>query len=108
MFRLKVIVALLAALWATRVSFGSTEEREALVKAVLSEDAAEQNALLQKLIGSTDSIVAQALTAWRGGGLYLIETDGAKFPIFLEAQTDSEGRAHGIKVNDGANVLDPL
>ena len=106
MFRLKVIAALLVALLAGRVSFAATEPRETLIKAILSEDAAEQAALLQKLIGANDPMIAQALTAWRGGTLFLFETNGTKTPFLLDSQTDSNGAAHGIKISDGSNLRD--
>jgi urea transport system permease protein len=105
MFRLKFIAALLVALFAIRGVRASTEERQSLIKAVLSEDAAEQVSLLQKLIGANDLIIEQALAAWRGGGLYLLETNDTKIPFFLEAQTDSEGRARAVKVIDATNIL---
>jgi urea transport system permease protein len=106
MFRLNVIAALMVALAAVRPGFATTEERQTLIKAVLSEDAAEQNGLLQKLIGSSDAMVAQGLTAWRGGTLYLFETNGAKIPFLLDSQIDSNGAARGIKVIDGANLTE--
>ena len=84
MFRLKVIAALTVALVMVSPALATSEEREILIKAVLSEDAAEQNALLQKLIGSNDAMIAPALTGWRGGTLYLLETNGTKIPFLLD------------------------
>src|SRR5687768_17127662 len=102
MFRLKIVVALLAIFLSARESLATLEERQTLIQAALSEDAGEQISLLQKLIGSSDSMVVQALTAWRGGGLYLLETNDTKIPFLLEAQTDSNGAGRGIKVSDGS------
>lgn len=79
--------------------------RQTLVQAATTEDAAERAVLLQKLVGANDPVIAQTLTAWRGGALYLFETNNTKIPFFLEAQTDSDGNAHGIKVIDGAMIL---
>ncbi|HUS34560.1 MAG TPA: hypothetical protein VM680_04335, partial [Verrucomicrobiae bacterium] len=106
MFRLKIFVAALAMLWTSRAGFAAPEDRQTLIKAALTEDGAEQISLLQKLIGSSDSLVEQALTAWRGGGLYLLETNDTKVPFLLEAQSDSSGAARGIRVSDGAVVAD--
>jgi urea transport system permease protein len=106
MFRLKVIAALMVALLATRINLATPEDRQTLIKAVLSEDAAEQTALLQKLIGSGDSMISPALTAWRGGTLYLFETNDTKIPFLLDAQIDSNGAARGIKLIDGTNFVD--
>jgi urea transport system permease protein len=85
----------------------AAETREIFVKAALSENADERVVLLQRLVGANDALVGQALTAWRGGALYLWETNDTKIPFFLEALTDSEGNAHGIKVFDGSKVLNP-
>jgi urea transport system permease protein len=101
MFGLKIVVALLAILLSARATFATAEERQTLINAALSEDGGEQISLLQKLIGSNDALVEQALTAWRGGGLYLLETNDTKVPFILEAQTDANGAARGIKVSDG-------
>jgi urea transport system permease protein len=106
MFRLKVIAALLVALVVSRSSLAATEQRETLIAAILSEDAAQQSALLQKLIGANDPMIAQTLTAWRGGTLYLFETNGTKVPFLLDSQIDSNGAARGVKVSDGSNLLD--
>ncbi len=75
--------------------------RTNLVQALLSEDLAEQTQLLQKLIGAEDSMIPQVLTAWRGGAVYVYETNQAKVPFILDAASDSEGRAKGIRVDDG-------
>lgn len=106
MFRLKAVAALLVALFLSSPAFASPEERQTLVKAVLTEDETEQIALVQKLIGSNDSMIEQALTAWRGGGLYLFESNETKTPFILDAQTDSNGEARGINITDGKNLLD--
>ena len=102
MFRLKILVAVMAILLTGRSGLATPEERQTLVKAALSEDGGEQIALLQKLIGSGDAMIVQALTAWRGGGLYLLETNDTKIPFLLEAQTDSNGSARGTKIIDGS------
>src|SRR5262245_8222636 len=71
------------------------EYRSNLVHALLSEDLAEQRPLIQKLAGAEDPLVPQVLSAWRGGAVYLQETNGRRTPFFLDAQTDAEGKARG-------------
>jgi urea transport system permease protein len=82
-------------------SQGDTAQRATLVKAVLSEDAAEQQSLIKQLIGADDPVIEQALTAWRGGSLYLLQTNDTKIPFLLEAQTDTDGLAKGVRIADG-------
>jgi urea transport system permease protein len=106
MFRTFQLFLLLATLLLAPVVRASTEDRQTLIKAVSAEDQAEQIALLQKLVGASDSIVEQALAAWRGGALYLYETNDTKTFFFLDAQLDSNGNARGIQVTDGNNVTD--
>jgi urea transport system permease protein len=75
--------------------------RTNLVQALLSEDFSEQTQLLQKMIGAEDTMIPQALTAWRGGSVYAFETNQTKIPFLLDAATDSDGRAKGIRIIDG-------
>jgi urea transport system permease protein len=75
--------------------------RTNLVQALLSEDFSEQTQLLQKMIGAEDTMIPQALTAWRGGSVYAFETNQTKIPFLLDAATDSDGRAKGIRIVDG-------
>lgn len=105
MFRLK-FVALMVALLMSSLAYASPEDRQALVKAILSEDIAERNTLLQKLVGSGEPVIDRALTAWRGGELFLWETNDTKIPFLLDTQLDSEGRAKGLKISDGSPILD--
>jgi len=83
------------------------EDRTNLVQAVLSPDATTQMALVKKLVGATDPIIGQALTAWRGGSLYIYETNDMRVPFLLDAQTDTDGRAKGISLLDGSQLKDP-
>jgi len=82
-------------------AFAASEQRATLQKAILSEDLTEQSQLLQTLIDAEDPLVQQALTAWRGGALYIYETNGTRAPFFLDVQTDADGLARGIRVMDG-------
>ncbi len=84
-----------------RVLAADSIRRTNLVQAILSEDLAEQTQLLQKLNGSEDPMVPQALTAWRGGSVYLLETNDTKIPFLLDAAMDTDGNAKGIRIIDG-------
>jgi len=76
-------------------------QRALLAKAVLSEDANEQQDLIKQLVGANDPVIEQAMIAWRGGSLYLLETNDTKIPFLLEGQTDADGLAKGIRITDG-------
>jgi urea transport system permease protein len=98
------MVILAAAVWVALTqpaSAADSAHRTNLVQAILSEDLAEQTQLLQKLIGAEDPIVQQTLIAWRGGSVYVFETNDTKTPFLLDAATDGDGQAKGIRILDG-------
>ena len=82
------------------------QERTNLLAAILSEDVTAQAELIKKLVGAKDPITEQALIAWRGGSLYLLETNETKTPFLLDAVADGEGRAKGIRLADGELLKD--
>jgi len=84
-----------------QLSAAESVQRTNLVQAILSEDLAEQTRLLQRLIGSEEPIIQQTLTAWRGGSVYLFETNETRTPFLLDAATDSDGNAKGIRILNG-------
>ncbi len=86
---------------------GATGARAILLQALQSSDAAVQMELIQRLVGATDPIVVQTLTAWRGGAVYVHEADGVKTPFLLDAQADADGNARGLKVVDGEPLRGP-
>ncbi|MEY2410673.1 MAG: urea transport system permease protein [Verrucomicrobiota bacterium] len=81
-------------------------DRQLLVNAVLAEDASEQVELVRKLVESSDPLVEQALTAWRGGSLYLLETNDSRIPFLLAPLTDGDGKARAIRLADGEFLKD--
>ena len=99
--RLMLAVIVAVGMVAPLRSLADTAQRATLVKAVLSEDAAEQQNLIKQLIGANDPVIEQALVAWRGGSLYLLETNDTKIPFLLEALTDTDGLAKGVRIADG-------
>ena len=83
----------------------ASEHRTNLVAAILADDPAQQLSIIRRLADATVPIVAQVLTAWRGGSIYIYETNDARVPFYLDTQLDSEGRAKGIRVIDGEPLL---
>jgi urea transport system permease protein len=80
--------------------------RQKLVQTILSEGADRQK-LLNELAESGAKIVHDVLTAWTRDGVYLFDgPDGAKVPILLDDQPDSEGKARGIRIIDGQFLKD--
>lgn len=80
--------------------------RAALVACLSAEDPAERHQQLQALAAIPDPRVAQALSAWRGGALFLWETNGQRIPFLLDAQTDNDGRAKALQWPEGQPILD--
>ena len=78
--------------------------RTNLVEAVLSEDLARQTEIIKSLVTANDPLVEQALIAWRGGALYVLETNDTKVPVLLDAATDGEGSAKAVRLLDGEFV----
>ena len=100
--KLRAALALGITLLAAFAGLSATSEHRAnLAQAILSEDLVEQTQLLQKLIGIDDPIVQQALIAWRGGSVFVFETNETKTPFLLDAATDTDGAAKGIRILDG-------
>jgi urea transport system permease protein len=77
------------------------EHRASLVEAILSEDQDRQIAIIGKLIDASDPLIEQTLLAWRGGAVYLLETNDTKVPFLLDPVPDADGNAKGIRVLDG-------
>ncbi|HVY68280.1 MAG TPA: urea ABC transporter permease subunit UrtB [Verrucomicrobiae bacterium] len=84
----------------------TNQYRASLIEAVLSEDEGHQIEVVKKLSEATDPLVEQGLIAWRQGGIFLYETNNAKIPFILDAQTDGEGKAKGIGLVDGGFLKD--
>jgi urea transport system permease protein len=99
-----MLLMLTAVAWvalARSVSAADFSPRTNLVQAILSEDLAEQTQLIQKLIGAEDPMVQQALIAWRGGSVYIFETNDTKVPFILDGTIDANSNAKGIRILDG-------
>jgi len=101
-------MALLAIASSLAVSSRAAEAsgRALLVQAILADDAAQQVELVKKLVDANDPVVAQALTAWRGGSVYILETNGRKIPFLLDPQIDGEGKQKGLRISDGEVLKD--
>lgn len=81
--------------------------RDFLVQALTTNEVDAQIKLVQKLTDAPDSMVSQALTAWRQGGVFLRDVGGnAKTPFLLDAVTDSAGKARGIDIATGEIIKD--
>ncbi|HWN95615.1 MAG TPA: urea ABC transporter permease subunit UrtB [Methylomirabilota bacterium] len=84
----------------------ASSHRTNLVQAILSDDFTRQNELIKSLIDANDALIEQALTAWRGGSLYIFETNETRTPLLLDAATDTDGNAKGVRVLDGEFLKD--
>jgi urea transport system permease protein len=91
------LLLLFTALFAT----AAPQHRTNLVEAILTDDSARQFDIIKSLVDANDPVVEQALVAWRGGSLYLYETNDTKIPFLLDAALDSDGNAKGVRILDG-------
>lgn len=94
-----------AVLAATPAAF---PHRAMLVEAVLADDAGKQQELVKKLVDAgADTLVGQALGAWRQGGVFLYETNDTRTPFILDSQADGDGLARALRLADGEQLKDP-
>src|SRR5947199_4143888 len=84
----------------------ATQARTNLVEAILTDDATRQAELVRGLVGSNEPLLAQALAAWRQGGIFIYETNGARVPFILDSQNDSASKARAIRIADGEFLKD--
>jgi urea transport system permease protein len=82
--------------------------RQIIVKAALTEDAAEKRALISSLIGQADDAIPALLDAWRKDALFFYApTEGVKIPVQLVGDKDEAGAQAVLRVDTGAALTDP-
>jgi urea transport system permease protein len=79
--------------------------REKLSHAILAESA-DQPKLVSELADANFKVVHDVLVAWTRDGVFLYETNGLKIPVLLEDQTDANGNARAIRIDDGKFLSD--
>ena len=79
--------------------------REKLSHAITAESA-DQPMLVSELAESNFKVVRDVLVAWTRDGVFLYETNSLKIPVLLEDQTDANGNARAIRIDDGKFLLD--
>ncbi len=101
------LILLLAALSITRArAQNDAAIREKLCRAIQSEGA-EQKQLLWEISETGSKLVQTVLLAWTRDGVYLYAApDGSKLPILLEDQTDADGKARAIRIDNGKFLTD--
>ena len=81
--------------------------RAVIVKAILTEDAAAQRALITSLAGQADETIAGLLVAWRSDALFVYPgANGAKIPIQLKGPADANDTQLAYRIDTGAPLLD--
>ncbi|HVW21013.1 MAG TPA: urea ABC transporter permease subunit UrtB [Opitutaceae bacterium] len=100
---------LACALAALRLAAAPSDDaavRPLLTRALLAQGAAQQR-LLGELSGSGSRLARDVLTAWTRDEVLLYPApDGARIPVILEDQQDSQGRARAVRVDTGKRLLD--
>ena len=101
------LILLLAALSITRArAQNDAAIREKLCRAIQSEGA-EQTRLLAEISETGSKLVQTVLLAWTRDGVYLYDAPGGtKLPILLEDQTDADGKARAIRIDNGKFLTD--
>ncbi len=79
--------------------------REKLSHAILAEGA-EQPKLVGELSDTGSKIVREVLVAWTRDNVFLYDADTVKIPVLLEDQTDADGKARAIRIDNGKFLLD--
>ena len=80
--------------------------REKLCRAIQSEGA-EQQQLLVEISETGSKLVHDVLIAWTRDGVFIYDSgNGTKIPILLEDQTDSDGKARAIRIDNGKFLTD--
>jgi urea transport system permease protein len=87
-------------------SWAAETARATITKAVLTEDAAAQRALVTSLMGQGDEIIPELLTAWRSDAIFLYKTDRATVPVLLAGDKDAAGARAAVRVDDGTPLKD--
>ncbi len=87
--------------------FAVEDPRTVVQKAILSENAAEQRALITSLAGQGDPAIPVLLNAWRTDALYVFTApDGTKTPVQLTGPKDANDTQEALRVDTGAPFKD--
>jgi urea transport system permease protein len=101
-----MVVGLAGPLCAASAPPTDAAARALLVKALLAPEA-QRPALLSELGDSGSAVVADILTSWNRGQVYLYSgSDGAQVPVTLEDQQDAAGKSRGFRVDNGQVATD--
>lgn len=80
--------------------------REKLCRAILGEGT-EQQQLIGEISETGSKLVHNVLLAWTRDSVYLYDAgNGSKLPILLEDQTDADGKARAIRIDNGKFLTD--
>jgi urea transport system permease protein len=103
-YRAFLLTALLVALPVLRAA---DTPRQVIVKAISTEDAAEQRTLIASLIGQGDEAIAVLLDAWRKDSLFFYTPPtGARLAVQLTGEKDPAGAQTALRVDTGATLTD--
>ncbi len=80
--------------------------RQKLCQAILADNT-QQPQLISDLSGTGSKLVHDVLIAWTRDAVFLYDaSNGVKIPILLEDQTDADGKARAIRIDDGKFLKD--
>jgi urea transport system permease protein len=108
-FSLSLFLLLAAAAAARAAAESATPPARARLIAALIAAPAEQAAAIRGLVGVEDSAITPALTAWRGGELYLVKlADDSLAPATLVPAPGKEDQLLALSVDTATPILDPV
>lgn len=83
-------------------AFAADTPRQTIVEAVLTDNDSHKRELITSLMGQADESIAELLIAWRKDELFIhTAADGAKIPVHLVGEKDSNGAKEAVRVADG-------
>jgi len=88
-------------------SRGAETPRAVIARAILTEDAAAQRALVTSLVGVGDEAIPALLIAWRSDAIVLYKTEGVTIPVVLAGEKDQAGTRDAVRVDTGAPLTGP-
>ena len=109
-----VWAVLCATTWLAPAAHASDTPRAVIAKAVVTEESEEQVRLVRSLAGDTDPQIRDLLTAWKEGGISILEapdglpglTEGQKIAVTLAQDKDADDKQGVLRLDSSEPIKD--
>jgi urea transport system permease protein len=109
-----VWAVLCATTWLEPAAHASDAPRAVIAKAVVTEESEEQVRLVRSLAGDTDPQIRDLLTAWKEGGISILEapdglpglTEGQKIAVTLAQDKDADDKQGVLRLDSSEPIKD--